>query len=162
MSHVLIPGSFDPPTRGHETLIRRACDIFDRVTVGLFINPDKEYLFSEEERRAFLHAICDKYPNVSVISDGGMVADYARAHAVDALCKGIRNQADLTYENEMAAYNLSRGVPTLYLYAEAGTEEVSSTAVREALAQKKELQGLLSPEIYDKVREIFEQKQNND
>lgn len=162
MSHVLIPGSFDPPTRGHEALVRRACGIFDRVTVGLFVNPDKEYLFSEEERLAFLHAICDKYPNVSVISDRGMVADYARAHAVDALCKGIRNEADLAYENEMAKYNLAHGVPTLYLYAETGTTDVSSTAVREALAQGKEARDLLSPEISDKVRKIFGQKRNND
>ena len=63
--HVLFPGSFDPPTLGHLALLRRAAALFDRVTVGIFINPDKSYLFTPEERREMIRLATADLPSVS-------------------------------------------------------------------------------------------------
>ncbi len=156
---VLMPGSYDPCTRGHLALIERAAALYDEVTVAVFINPEKQGLFSHEERVALLRLATAHLPTVTVAFSDGMVADYARAGGYDAIVKGIRNDKDRAYEEAMAAYNLERGgVPTILLSAEGNLREISSTAVRLALAEGADLSLLLPPAILDQVRILFEKK----
>lgn len=152
----LIPGSFDPVTKGHESLIRRAAELFEEVYVVLFRNPEKTGLFTHEERLAFLRAVCEKYPTVSVGEDDGMVADYVKTHAISAIVKGARNEKDFLYELPMALYNRKNGgAETLLLYPEEGTEEISSSAVRERIATGISPRELLPDEITRKIDEKF-------
>lgn len=146
--YALIPGSFDPVTLGHESLIRRAAHLFDRVFVVLFCNPDKAGRFSHAQRLSFLRAVCQKYPNVTVDEDDGMVVDYVKRHGISAIVKGVRNAEDLAYEYPQAVYNRDHsGVETLLLIPEEGTEEISSTAVRTALSHGDIPKELLPAEI---------------
>lgn len=141
---VLMPGSYDPCTVGHLAVIRAAAERFREVTVAVFINPKKEGLFSYAERVEFLRLATADLPRVTVAFSDGMVADFAKDGGYDLIVKGIRNEEDRRYETEMATYNLERGgVPTELMPARDGMCEVSSTAVREALARGEALRGLV-------------------
>ena len=140
----LMPGSYDPVTAGHLAVIASAAARYDGVTVAVFINPKKQGLFAFSDRVEFLRLATAHLPNVDVLFSDGMVADLARDGGYDRIVKGVRNEADRRYEEEMAAYNLARGgVPTELLPADAALLTVSSTAVREALAKGEGLAGLV-------------------
>ena len=133
---VLMPGSYDPVTRGHLAVIEEAARRYGKVTVAVFINPQKQGLFPYDTRVAFLRLATAHLDGVDVTFSDGMVADLARDGGYDRIVKGIRNEHDLAYEREMAEYNLARGgVKTEYINAGDAMRDVSSTAVREALAE---------------------------
>lgn len=159
---VLMPGSYDPCTRGHLALIERAAATYAKVTVAVFINPKKQGLFSYEERVELLRLATAHLENVDVVFSDGMVADYAKDGGYGAIVKGIRNETDRAYEEQMAAYNRERGgVPTVLLSATEALAEVSSTAVRQALAEGGDLSLLLPTAILDQVRTLYRKKIKN-
>ena len=137
--HGLFPGSFDPPTEGHLDIIRRATSICDKVTVGVFVNSEKSCLFSMEERVAKLQEMLSQFPTVNVVSSTGYTHAFATREACDVLLRGYRNKTDLTYEFDMAVYNLHHGkIPTYLFPAAPHLKEVSSTKARaEILSQTK-------------------------
>ena len=140
----LMPGSYDPCTVGHLAVIEAAASLFEEITVAVFINPQKEGLFSYRERVEFLRLATAHLPGVTVTFSDGMVADFARDGGYDRIVKGVRNERDRLYEAEMAVYNFEHsGVITELIPADSGMQEVSSTAVREALAGGEELCGLV-------------------
>lgn len=145
----LIPGSFDPVTAGHMDLISRASRLVDKLYVGVFCNAKKTATFSTAQRVAFLQKACADLPNVEIISDDGMVVDFARAHGISILIKGVRGEVDVTYEIEMARVNnaMAPEVETLFLPAAPAFAQVSSTLVRQMIAEGRPLTGLVPPEI---------------
>lgn len=131
---VLLPGSYDPPTRGHLSLIERAAEEYERVFAVAFVNPKKNYTFTPGERVEMLRLMTEHLPSVTVGYAEGLVIDYARAHGISLLIKGYRNENDLAYEKEQAEWNLSNGgIETRLLPALVGEALISSTAAREAL-----------------------------
>ncbi len=149
---ILIPGSYDPVTRGHLAIIAEASRMADKVYAAIFINPDKTYRFPLEARLAFLAEACADYPNVEVVSSSGTVADFSREHGVSYLLKGVRNETDFLYEREMADVNRSRGVETLLLPTPPELREISSTALREALDCGRDLSPYLPARIAEMVQ----------
>ncbi len=136
MNKLLFAGSFDPPTVGHIDLVRRAA-AHGAVTVGIFINEDKTYLFSAEQRAEMLRLATADIPHVSVVIGEGFTADYARAGGYTHLVRGYRDDTDLAYEEKMADYNRARGnIETLLLPADPALTAVSSTRVRDAIAAR--------------------------
>ena len=95
---VLLPGSYDPPTVGHLSLIERAASEYARVHAVAFVNPEKKYTFTHEERVEMLKRTCAHLPNVTVGYAEGLVIDYAKKHGATLLIKGYRNETDLAYE----------------------------------------------------------------
>ena len=90
-------GSFDPITKGHEDIVRRAAAIFDEVVVLIGKNPEKTYFFSEETRRAFCEKTFADLPNVRVDVWDGIVVEYAKTIGAKVLVKGIRNLSDFLF-----------------------------------------------------------------
>ncbi len=157
----LIPGSFDPCTVGHIALIEEVAARFDEVVVAVFINPEKQGLFSHADRVRFLRLATAHLKNVTVDFSDGMVADYVKRHRIDRIVKGVRNGADRAYEETMAAYNFAHsGVETLLLPAESHLEAVSSTRVREGLAAGEPLTDLLPAAAAEAIREAYRQGHN--
>ncbi|HRP09062.1 MAG TPA: pantetheine-phosphate adenylyltransferase, partial [Gemmatimonadales bacterium] len=99
------PGSFDPPTRGHEDLARRALEIADRVIVAVAINPNKEPLFSVEERLRLLRAALGDEPRFEFASFAGLMTDFAREREATLSVRGLRAVSDFEYEFQMAMMN---------------------------------------------------------
>lgn len=145
---VLLPGSYDPPTRGHLSLIERAAREYGRVLAVAFVNPEKKYSYTPAQRVEMLRKMCAHLPSASADYSEGLVIDYAREHGASLLIKGYRNEVDLAYEKKQAAWNLENGgIETLLLPAESGMESISSTAARAAIERGEGTDALLPESI---------------
>lgn len=143
----LVTGSFDPITNGHVDIARRAAALFDSVIVLVAQNVDKQYMFSAEERAAIAKAAFADVPNITVETCDGYVADFAKAHGADAFVRGIRDGADVAYEQTMADTNfLLCGLDTVLLFAKPEYHTVSSTAVRRCLVAGDGAEKMMPPE----------------
>ena len=150
---VILPGSYDPITLGHLAIIRRASRVFDEVYVVVFINPDKKYTFSVDERVEMISLAVKELDNVTVDSFPGFVIDYMREKGIDKIVKGYRNQKDLEYEKKQADYNLKNGGYETELWkCDCALEGISSTAARTAIANGKDLSAFLSPEVAEFIK----------
>lgn len=149
----LITGSFDPPTVGHEDILRRVSPLFDEVYIVMFVNEAKKSFFSAEKRLSWLRKIAAKYPNVKADADTGFVADYVKRNEISVIVRGVRNEEDLRYEIPMAEYNLEHGgAETMLLCANRSLENVSSSRIRRALTEKTEDPAPLLPaEIREEI-----------
>ena len=146
MRKALIPGSFDPITLGHLDLICRAERMFDEVTVGIFQNPEKESLFTSDERIELIRLATRNLERVHLIVSDGYTADFAHKGGYAAIVRGYRTQADLVYEQKMANFNRQRGgIDTLLLQAPENLSRVSSSAVRERLRLGEDVSALVPP-----------------
>ena len=128
------PGSFDPPTLGHQDVIRRAASLFDQVVVAVLHNPNKQGCFPVEERLELLRAIVPDLPNVSFGKWDGLLVDYVRQQGACAVIRGLRTASDFESERTMALVNaqLLPGMETVFLMTRPEHACVSSTVVREA------------------------------
>lgn len=135
MIKALVPGSFDPITVGHLSLIERAAKMYSEVFVTVFINPDKAPRFDIESRIEMIRAAVSHLENVKVGSDRGMLADYCAKNGITVAVKGARNSVDFEYEKKMAEFNKNRNpeLETVILFPEEGLEEVSSTKLYELI-----------------------------
>ena len=137
MTIAVYPGTFDPITSGHLSVIREGVRLFAHVRVLVAVHPTKEPLFSLEERIALAREAVGPMPTVSVDGTDGMVVDYARAIGATALVRGLRGAADAAYETRMAQTNreLAAEILTVMLPAEPSLSMVSSSELkRRALA----------------------------
>ncbi|MBQ3064094.1 MAG: pantetheine-phosphate adenylyltransferase [Clostridia bacterium] len=155
MSTALLPGSYDPITLGHLDIITRAAARYDEVVVAVMNNAAKTYTFTLAERKALAAAAVESLTNVRVVADAGMLVDLFDRVGADVIIKGVRNEADRTYENEMAAYNLAHNprARTELWQAADDFEDISSTRVRELMARGESPEGLLSAPVLALLRE---------
>ena len=126
-------GSFDPITLGHLDVIERAARIFDGLVVGVGINPDKQPLFSLEERVELVHASVGKLPNVRVELFSGLSVAFVRAQRAHVLLRGVRSLTDIEAEFTMTLANrkLDPGVETVFLMADAAYSHISSSLLKQ-------------------------------
>ncbi|MBQ7642715.1 MAG: pantetheine-phosphate adenylyltransferase [Clostridia bacterium] len=149
MRKCVYAGSFDPVTKGHEDIIRKAALTFDEVVVAICHNPDKSYAFSEELRVEMLEKTCKKYTNVRIVRHEGMLVDLLKKENTVYNVRGIRNATDLDYENEMRFYNenLMPEIITVYFPCEDKNAHISSSAVKQLLRLGKSADEFLPEEI---------------
>ena len=153
---VILPGSYDPVTKGHLDIIRRVAEKYDEVYVVVFTNPNKNYMFSVEDRVRMLMLATDDLDNVLVSYSNGLVIDYMTDHEIEKIIKGYRTEADLEWERAQADWNFKHGRYETELWKCAdGLENISSTAAREAIMENEPLDML--PE---KVAKYLEEKFN--
>ena len=132
MISCLVPGSFDPPTKGHTDVIERCASIFDRVVVAVVANPSKEPLFSEAARRELLEECCAAWPNVEVDSFSGLLVDFASVKEVDVIVKGLRAMMDFDYEIQMSQMNRHlSGIVTMFVATKPEYGYLSSSLVKQ-------------------------------
>jgi len=127
------PGTFDPMTRGHEDLVRRASKLFDRLIVGVADSRSKKPFFSMQERVEIATEVLGHYPNVEVAGFTGLLKDFVRAHEAKVIIRGLRAVSDFEYEFQMAGMNryLLPDVETLFLTPSDQYQFISGTIVRE-------------------------------
>lgn len=155
MKIAILPGSYDPMTVGHVNVIERAARMFDEVVVAVMNNDRKQYMLTAEERTVIATVSCAHIQNARVIADSGMLVDLVDVIGACAIVKGIRNEADLAYEQNMARWNKEKNprAETLYLPCDDAYAEISSTAVRALIEQGKTPEGLVADAALAKLVE---------
>jgi len=153
----LYPGSFDPTTRGHEDLIRRAVALVDKLVVAIAVNPAKQPLFSVEQRLDLLRATVGDDPRIGFDSFQGLLADYARSIGANFVVRGLRAAGDFEYELQMALMNrqLHEGLETLFMVPASGLTYISSSLVREVARFGGDVSQLVHPVVADALRARF-------
>ncbi len=153
----IYPGSFDPPTRGHEDLARRALALADRIIVAVAINPNKAPLFSVEERLRLLQVTLGDEPRFEFASFSGLMADFAHERKATLAVRGLRAVSDFEYEFQMALMNrrLNAELETVFLVPAVDLTYLSSSLVREAARFGGNLDGLVHPEVARALAEQF-------
>ena len=133
MVTAVYPGTFDPLTRGHEDLVRRASGLFDTLIVGVADSKNKRPFFSVEERLSIANEVLGHYPNVRVESFSGLLKDFVRKHDARVIVRGLRAVSDFEYEFQMAGMNryLLPDVETMFLTPSDQYQFISGTIVRE-------------------------------
>jgi pantetheine-phosphate adenylyltransferase len=133
MITAVYPGTFDPMTRGHEDLVRRAAGLFDRLVVGVAHSRNKKPFFSVHERVEIAREILSHYPNVEVHSFAGLLKDFVRKQDARVIVRGLRAVSDFEYEFQMAGMNryLLPDVETMFLTPSDQYQFISGTIVRE-------------------------------
>ncbi|MCF6095044.1 pantetheine-phosphate adenylyltransferase [Microaerobacter geothermalis] len=133
MSIAVYPGSFDPVTFGHLDIIQRGAKVFDHVIVAVLHNPNKNPLFTVEERIALIRDVIKNMPNVTVDSFHGLLVDYMRKMNANAIIKGLRAVSDFEYELQMASINrkLNDEVETFFMMTNNKYSFLSSSIVKE-------------------------------
>ena len=130
------PGTFDPVTNGHIDLIRRALRIFERVVVGVAVNPEKGTLFPVEERAAMLREATRRWPRVTVKAFNNLAVDFARKNGAKVILRGLRMLSDFEYEMQMSLTNrrINPDIETVFLMPSEEHSYISSRLIKEAAA----------------------------
>ena len=146
MKKALFPGSFDPITLGHYDIICRATALFDEILVAVGENADKRYMFTTEERMAFIEKAFAGNEKVKVVSYQGLTVDFCKKLDIPFILRGLRNPADFEFERAIAHTNRDlAGVETLFLLTAVQTSHISSSIVRDVIRNRGDYT-LLVPE----------------
>ena len=154
MLTVVYPGTFDPFTRGHEDLVRRAARLFDRVVVGIADSESKRPFFTAAERIEMTREVLAQFPNVEVIGFSGLLMDFVLAQNARVVMRGLRAVSDFEYEFQMAGMNrnLYPDVETLFLTPAEQYTFISSTIVREIAKFGGNVSGFVAPLVEQRMR----------
>ncbi len=133
--HAVYTGSFDPLTLGHQDIIIRGAAVFEKLTVGIGINPEKRPLFSPEERLAMATEVLAPLPNVEVCSFSGLAVEFLRERGARVMLRGLRTLSDIETEFTMALANraLDGEIETVFLMASARFSHISSTLIKQVV-----------------------------
>ena len=144
MRIAIFPGSFDPFTIGHASIVRRGLEMFDKIVIGVGYNANKRSFLTPEERVAAIEKVYASESRVKVVAYDNLTADLARREQAPFVLRGIRSVKDFEYERDIAGINhrLS-GVETVLLFTEPHYADISSTIVRELLAFGKDVSEFL-------------------
>lgn len=151
MSLALIPGSFDPMTIGHLDIVKRALSLYDEVVVAVMVNDKKTYTHDLHQRTEMAELTVRGLDRVRVVSSEGLLIDLFDRLGADVIVKGIRNDKDRAYEEEMAAWNLEHNprAKTVFLQAADDYEEITSTDVRKLLQAGESPAHLVVPAVME-------------
>jgi pantetheine-phosphate adenylyltransferase len=153
----LYPGSFDPPTHGHEDLIRRSLALADRVIVAVAVNSTKAPLFTEAERIQLLREVIGDDRRIEVRSFHGLLAEFAAEVGATVVVRGLRAVSDFEYELQMALMNrqLSPGLETVFLMPDVGLTFLSSSLVREVARYGGDVSSLVHASVNRALKAKF-------
>jgi pantetheine-phosphate adenylyltransferase len=131
--HAVYVGSFDPLTLGHEDIIRRGARLYDKLTVGIGINPDKSPLFSPDERLEMCREVLSAVPNVEVKSFEGLSVDFVKQCGAQIMLRGMRTLTDIEAEFTMSLANrtLAPEIETVFLMSSDRFTHISSTLIKQ-------------------------------
>jgi pantetheine-phosphate adenylyltransferase len=149
------PGTFDPMTLGHEDVIRRAIELFDRVIVAVAAGHHKKAMFTLQERIEMARVVTEPFEQVEVESFSGLLRDFVVARGGKAMVRGLRAVTDFDYEFQLAGMNrsLMPDVETVFLTPSDKYQFISSTFVREIAVLGGEVDNFVSPTVQQKLME---------
>jgi pantetheine-phosphate adenylyltransferase len=156
MAVAIYPGSFDPLTNGHLSIIHRGLKVFDRLVVAVLNNPRKSPMFSVEERRQLIREACPD-PRVEVDDFQGLLVHYTRRKGINLVLRGLRAASDFEYEFQLANMNrkLDTEFESVFMMTGQDSFYISSQLVRDVASLGGDVEGLVPPNVFRKLHERF-------
>lgn len=161
------PGTFDPLTNGHVSLVKRGLTIFDKVVVAVAQDTGKNSLFSLAERVEMASEVFADTPRVEVESFSGLLVNYVLRRKASVILRGLRAVSDFEYEFQMALMNrrLARSIQTVFLMTDYKWMYISSSIIRSAASLDGNIQGLIPnrivPRVYAKYAQLEREKKES-
>ena len=154
---VIYPGSFDPITNGHLSILRRALTIFDPVTIAVASDPMKKTLFTLEERIEMIRESTKNDDKVFIESFSGLLVDYVAGKNTNIILRGIRALSDFEYEFQLSLMNrkLNRNIQTIFMMTDYRWFYISSSIIKEAASLGGSINGLVPEIVCKKLKEKF-------
>lgn len=144
MKRAVFPGSFDPFTIGHHSIVKRTLAFMDEVIIGIGINENKQACIPVEQRLEMIRKLYSDNPRVRVMAYSGLTVDFVQEQNASFIIRGIRSVRDFEYEESIADINHKlSGIETVFLFTEPELASVSSTVVRELLHYGKDVSAFL-------------------
>ena len=144
MRKAIFPGTFDPFTLGHHSIVKRTLAFMDEVIIGIGYNDQKHCLLPIEKRLESIRKVYADEPRVKVLAYNGLTVDFAQEQGAEFMVRGIRSVKDFEYEESIADINRKlSGIETIFLFTEPELSAVSSSVVRELLRYGKDVSAFL-------------------
>lgn len=158
MTTAVFPGSFDPPTYGHLNIIERASRLFDTVDVVISMNPEKHYLFTENERLTMMKQLTKQHKNVNVHICNTLIVNYCKKVGAKVLIRGIRNATDFAYEFDLSLINrsLNKDVETLFVPTEQRYFLIRSSSIKELAKFGGDISAMVPPVVEKEIKEKYQ------
>lgn len=154
MKTAVFPGTFDPFTKGHESVVRQALPLFDKVIIAVGDNSKKNSLFTAEQRVEWIKQTFKNSPKIEAMSFRGLTVDFCKQHNAQFLIRGLRNSTDFEYERSIAHMNQAvlPEINTIFLLCDIELAAINSSIVREIYKNGGEVsqflpKGIVLPEI---------------
>tara|TARA_B100000965_G_C19359510_1_gene655361 strand:- start:245 stop:718 length:474 start_codon:yes stop_codon:yes gene_type:complete len=144
MKIAVFPGSFDPITLGHLDIINRGINLFDKIIIGVGSNSEKKYMFPIVNRIKFVKKTFETFQSIEIESFEGLTIDFCKKKNAGFILRGVRNPGDFEFEKTIALTNRKlSGIETIFLLTSPSTSYISSSIVREIIANKGEYKHLV-------------------
>lgn len=148
MKKAIFPGSFDPFTIGHFSVVKRGLQLFDHITIGVGANCSKKAHFPLEKRLEIIRQAFRNEPRISVKAYDNLTIDFAKQEGADFILRGVRSSIDFEYEKSIADINKSlSSIETVILFTEPQHAAISSTIIRDLLSYGKDVTAFLPPGV---------------
>ena len=156
MKKAVYPGTFDPITRGHEDLVRRAARLFDHMIVAVADSKSKKPFFSLDDRIQMAREVLAGIPNIEVVGFSGLLMDFMREHQAKVIIRGLRAVSDFEYEFQMAGMNrnLYPDVETVFLTPGEQYMFISATMVREIATLGGDVSHFVNPLVAARIQRM--------
>ncbi|MDE0917082.1 MAG: pantetheine-phosphate adenylyltransferase [Flavobacteriales bacterium] len=153
MRRAVFPGSFDPITLGHENIIRRAIPMFDEIVIAIGVNGSKKTMFTLAQRIQMLERVFSNAPSVKVETFSGLTVRFCEKVKADWMLRGVRNGGDFEYERTIAQMTkkLNPSLETIILFTDPEFAPISSTVVRDILANGGDVSNFVPKAVLDFV-----------
>lgn len=141
----VFPGSFDPVTLGHVSIINRALPLFDKIIIAIGINAEKKHMFSIELRKSWIESCFKGNHKVIVDTYEGLTVDYCKTHNAKYILRGLRTAADFEFERGIGQVNrrLNQEVETVFFLTESNLTPITSSIVRDVIRHGGDISGLV-------------------
>lgn len=149
MRTAVFPGSFDPITLGHCDIITRGLSMFDNIVLAIGINSSKKYMFSLDQRKAFLEQTFKDNPNISVATYQELTVSFCKSIDAGFILRGLRNTTDFNYEQTIAQTNqsLDKHIESVFLMCSPEVSNISSSIVRDVMRHNGNYNHLVPPSV---------------
>lgn len=145
----IFPGSFDPITLGHVSIIKRAVPLFDEIIIGIGVNSEKQNMYSLEQRILWIRKVFSSEPKVIVDSYTGLTIDFCRNKKANYILRGLRTSADFEFERGIGQVNkmMDNNIETVFLLTETQYTPISSSIVRDVIQNGGDVSGMIPEEV---------------
>lgn len=148
MKRAIFPGTFDPFTIGHYSIVMRGLNMFDEIVIAIGKNQSKKTLFSVEKRMEIVQQAFEGNNRIKIMFYDSLTVDFARSVDAKFILRGLRTVSDFEYERTIAdTNNILSGVETVILFTESAYSHISSTVTRDLISYGKDVSGFLPPNV---------------